>query len=924
MEREGLLPLEGNAATVPGPHGPELCWDFPLEGELARRITDSLLNGYGAVLDGDVGAGRRGVARQALEALSGRIHRVHFATLAQVPWQETGNRQDHARALHESLSRESGGLPIVVFVGNNHMVTEPWAAVLGALVIFGGVSVLALSHDKHSVIEAAMAQAAHLERIRILPLTYDETGEWLRTVLGGPVSRTATFQLWTASAGQRHFLQAVAADWMDAGYLRRSEGLWVVSGALGPVGGHTSSLWNRILDALLPGERTLVEVVALSGSIALSTLLSLVSEDELDAVHELGILDIDSSHLPTLRLRGEIANRVVATGIAPGRAARLLTLARQCTGFPKGIQLDRLFDWERMSGVAASSTLILEEADRSIREGAGQRALELLAGASDLAGTVRYRAMKLRALISCGHLSMAKQEISGLALVDWLRYGDVETASWPGLDSSADTAAELVLALGIVEYLAYSGESPAVDPRRMATRIKENVHFLYVNSLLDEHSYKNACADVESMLARLAMYFGKAHWVESPSYDHPDLRGAMLKQWQASLDSAAVWSGGVDGGLSRRSEMTILSHLSDEPGVVKRDARLQFFGLKIVAGEWAEAWNVLDGSWMAGKSFSNLNHESGLYAGLLDALTGRHEEAVATLDPEALQLRAYDPYRISRVVLAAMASSHAAMGNPEASRIALLSLDAVGKARSYTADRMEKLFRALALHDLDRRGEASAALHEMMEQEQENGNNAWALLEAAVAVSLGHHESVETLGELSRGVEGRFAEACGQFVEALREHRTDGMLSAAGSLALLGHQRLSLTIQDLAASGEPVIGKHRVDAGRRPGLLTELDFKAALDDGGDPPVQRVLESPEVRERWLQWSKERLGLTRRQAEIALLAGLGRSNRQIADELDMSIRTAESHLYQIFGKLGVRKRSDLRQLMQEQTGSPEGLK
>ena len=51
------------------------------------------------------------------------------------------------------------------------------------------------------------------------------------------------------------------------------------------------------------------------------------------------------------------------------------------------------------------------------------------------------------------------------------------------------------------------------------------------------------------------------------------------------------------------------------------------------------------------------------------------------------------------------------------------------------------------------------------------------------------------------------------------------------------------------------------------------------------------------------------LSVREAEIAALAAAGRSNREIAAELVLSIRTVETHLLRVYKKLGIRGRSEL---------------
>jgi DNA-binding CsgD family transcriptional regulator len=52
---------------------------------------------------------------------------------------------------------------------------------------------------------------------------------------------------------------------------------------------------------------------------------------------------------------------------------------------------------------------------------------------------------------------------------------------------------------------------------------------------------------------------------------------------------------------------------------------------------------------------------------------------------------------------------------------------------------------------------------------------------------------------------------------------------------------------------------------------------------------------------------RLPLTRREAEVVLWLSLGKSNRDIAQILDVSFRTINKHLEQIYPKLGVETRT-----------------
>ena len=60
---------------------------------------------------------------------------------------------------------------------------------------------------------------------------------------------------------------------------------------------------------------------------------------------------------------------------------------------------------------------------------------------------------------------------------------------------------------------------------------------------------------------------------------------------------------------------------------------------------------------------------------------------------------------------------------------------------------------------------------------------------------------------------------------------------------------------------------------------------------------------------MAWLSSLATLTPRERRVATLVGLGRSNKEIAFELDLSEGTVKIHLHSIFRKLGLTKRAEL---------------
>jgi predicted ATPase/DNA-binding CsgD family transcriptional regulator len=157
-----------------------------------------------------------------------------------------------------------------------------------------------------------------------------------------------------------------------------------------------------------------------------------------------------------------------------------------------------------------------------------------------------------------------------------------------------------------------------------------------------------------------------------------------------------------------------------------------------------------------------------------------------------------------------------------------------------------------------------------------------------------------------------------------------GLSALAGLAAKGGRPRAALRLAGAAAAYEEVNKTYRpqkirafLDAWLAPVRTTAGTAAAKLFDEGRglAPGQAIAlgldDKPE--DRWPGGGPP-ASLTRREREIAALVATGLTNRQIAGQLYLSVRTVEVHVDHILSKLGFRTRTQLAAWMHEEGLAP----
>ena len=165
------------------------------------------------------------------------------------------------------------------------------------------------------------------------------------------------------------------------------------------------------------------------------------------------------------------------------------------------------------------------------------------------------------------------------------------------------------------------------------------------------------------------------------------------------------------------------------------------------------------------------------------------------------------------------------------------------------------------------------------------------------ALRLGHPASAiaTRLTRLADRADAELARAMAAHATAAADHDPGALHAAADRFAAAGAMLLAAEAQAAAArtyAGQGHTGNARSAASRARQL-------AAACPGARTPLLDAPPAP--------------ALTAREQQVAQLAAQGLTSDQIAQQLVISVRTAESHLYHVFRKLGAHSRDELHALL-----------
>ncbi|MFE8013981.1 LuxR C-terminal-related transcriptional regulator [Streptomyces antibioticus] len=164
----------------------------------------------------------------------------------------------------------------------------------------------------------------------------------------------------------------------------------------------------------------------------------------------------------------------------------------------------------------------------------------------------------------------------------------------------------------------------------------------------------------------------------------------------------------------------------------------------------------------------------------------------------------------------------------------------------------------------------------------------------------GAREVLPRIGELGRNSDSAFAHARADYVAALASGDAHGLEVVSSSFAKMGADLLAAEASAAAAAAWKRAGETRraTAAANRTSVLS-----ARCEDARTPLLATALEPAAA-------------LTARERDVALLLCSGASAQEVAESLSISRRTVENHVYNIYGKLGVSTRAELKKAISPQ--------
>ena len=862
------MPGTGTRPRRGGEHPAVNGASWPLVGRAEQLAEMSALlvdgRGPGVLLTGEAGVGKSRLAAEVLDRCArDGVHVVRTSgaeASSGMPFQAMAGLVSgeptadlFARAARD-LRRASGDRPVVLAVDEADHLDPVSAALVHHLAATARTTLLAAARtdalEKPAV--RALRRRPLVREVEVRGLGRDGVGELLQVALGGPVDGVTTERLWRLSRGNPLFLRHLVTAGRQAGALRAGAGVWRWHGRLHGYG-RLSDLVASALGELPAGEARALEWIAHVEPVPLEVLERLAGQDELEELERRSLISLESRGDRLLvRTAHPLYGEAVRSGTsAPRRRAVYRefadALARSDTA---GEQRLPLVNWRLLAGEPVADADVLAAASDAL----ARRDPEL---AERLARTVPAgRALVAESLVVQGRAEEAEARLAAL-------------------DRPALRALNLFWGLRRTREAAdvvRAARSRTGGARRNPGQSR---------AAPDTEAAELAVAE----LALATFGDGDAECGELPALPPGSAVAGAAAQLRAYLTTflgrPASVVAAVDSG-----ELPLLGPWPAMDGAVQA---CHLHAL-VLDGRIGTALGTAREYYLAAVE-RGAGDETALLSlawGVCETWAGRHEAALPHYREARALIDAHTPFPVQAYVFSEYAAGLAATGD-------------TGAGRHVLAEGLRRL-------------PGGSAMREHLALGRVRVLACSGRLEQAAGEAVELSARYLTRGRLANAVEALYYAARVR-PSADAAARLAEVVPACGSalFPLLARHARAFADGDAEALGEvsealALIGYH--------GIAAEAASAASAHSAGRNAVRYAFREARLRERcggfrarWAVRTTRTEPLTRRQREVCELAVRGLDNAAIAEELSLSGRTVANHLQSVYGKLGVRSRTEL---------------
>jgi DNA-binding CsgD family transcriptional regulator len=839
----------------------------------------------GIVVCGPAGVGKSRIAREALAVAESRGCESRWAvgtsaarTLplgAFTAWAQSGVTDTVAlvRGVIESLTSAPADIAVVVAVDDVHLLDDLSAFVVQQIVQRDAAKVLLTVRDGEPIPAAVQEiwRGAQFDRLDLQPLSLDETTTLLSASLGESVDPDAVQRLWTLTYGNVLYLRNIVEQEVADGRLEMQPGYWRWTGDPIVAPGLVELIESRIGDLPAP-VADVIDALAVGEPIELAALTRITDAAAVEEADTRGLITLE----PTVdgaevRVAHPLYGEVRRKRAAPTRLRRLRGLV--------AAELAASDDRDDIRLVVRRATLSLDS-DRPPDS-------ELLVQAA-------HGAVWLADLPLADRLAEAAIRAGAEPEANFIR---AHALSWLSRGEGADA----VLAEMDSRQLT-DGDHAKSAFLRASNRLWVLADPAGAKELIDEAARTTSPAARSYIDAFLTVYWFA---MDRPGLAMQASKGLALDDLPAVVDAEIAWArAAISAEAGRATEAVSIADAGYIVATRSLDAPQMRFNIAdahvsalLLSGRVGDAADVgqemrdqaADLPGTARLLGAAVTGRAALGAGKLDTACSLLEQAAEGLSASGYAIgwgfRYHVPY----------ATALAMRGSTSEATATLAVLDKLGRPfRSLDYER--SLARAWCAAGQGAISEAIAILVSAAERARDNGQFAAEVMCLQTAAQFGHRSGGPRLRELERIVEGPRVGLVARFSEALRDG-DDAELDRVS----VDFESMGDLVAALDATAHAAIGYRRQDL-RGSALRCSTRAEALAQQCGGAITPALLQG-----------SERLPLTDREREIAMLIADGLSNRAVAERLTISVRTVESHIYRAMAKTGTASREELADLM-----------